>query len=554
LSPLHQYDQALLRELMTRNSAHMGDLGDDGAWFANPVLARATRAGDSPAHLTAVQALLTRHGALDLPLMEAGSVQVDSAVRRVSIVPATDIAADPSVHHGEMSAMFYLRDHVQAASALMELFLADPARYQAEGGVARELLHSALHLISTPAQLARFAAVVAHGDTGQSGWPHISLWFDDLGAEKPNGWRNKQDSFQMLAYLVLDALDRGFLGPDELLPAHRQFLRYVAPFLRAVGFPRHETSGSWEENAARRTSVLAVETALLHKMRVLADRGKAEFLADRPDFTAQVAGMVDAGLREIGRRIPFESPDYHPGSIRYRRADASLAYLLMYGLPELLADARTPIGASARPMTVHEIEAMVLDTLDGLTDPVTGAVIRYAEDSYQRVNFHTHQVQATIRAIKREIKANAEARGGDMDLDRKQRMRGRLTPRGREAAWTHPLGQLAAWAARRHLHTRRTDPEQSRAYRDLGVRYLKGMLATVTGEDQWHAVLGEDGDYHVRNVPPYRVPECYVTYRDDDGRELIVPSPHTPLNWGTATLRAALGLLAVEDPEPDRSA
>ncbi|MGW0658351.1 hypothetical protein [Streptodolium elevatio] len=553
MRPFHQQnDQSLMRELMSRNRVRKGPEGA-GRWFADHALARLVEAGDSPTHVRAVEALLTERGTLDLPVIEAGSVRVDGAARRVSIVAATDITGDPTVRHGEMSAMFYLRDHVQSASAMMELFLRDPVRYAAEGDTGRELIHSALHLMSTPAQLARFAAVVERGDTGQEDWPHISLWFGDLDAEKPNTWRNKQDSFQMLAFLVLDAVERGFLGANELLAAHRKFLGFVVPFLRAVGFPRYESSGSWEEVAARRTSVMAVETALLHKIRVLADNGVLGFLADRADtadsadFTASVDAMVDAGLREIGRRIPFESPDYAPGSVRHRRADASLVYLLMYGLPELLAESRIPVGAPARLMTAPEVETVVLDALRTLEDPVTGGVMRYAEDSYQRVNFHTYEVQATVRAIKDKVKAEAEARGDDLDLDRKQEMRGRLTPRGREAAWTHPLGQLAAWAARRCRNTQEVDHEQARHYRELGVHYLNRMLATVTGEGQWHAVLREDGDYHVREVPHFRVPECLVTYRDDRGDELIVPSPHTPLNWGTATLKMAVGLLATED-------
>ncbi|WP_436789072.1 hypothetical protein [Yinghuangia sp. YIM S10712] len=553
MSAFHRQDQALLRELMARNLVGRRP-GGAGRWFADPALARLAGAGGSPAHLRVVESVLNERGTLDLPVIEAGSVRVDGAARRVCVVAATDIAADPTVRHGEMSTMFYLRDHVQCAGALMELFLRDPARYAAEGAVGRDLIRSALHLISTPAQLARFAAVVQRGDVGQEEWPHISLWFDDLEAEKPNGWRNKQDSFQMLAFLVLDAVDRGFVGADELLPAHKRFLRFVVPLLDAVGFPRYESSGSWEENAARRTSVMAVETALLEKIRVLAGSEGMGFLESGMDFSEKVGAMVDAGLREIARRIPFESPDYPPESIRHRKADASMVYVLMYGLPELLARARVPVGAPARPMTAREVEAVVLDGLRDLEDPVTGGLIRYAEDSYQRVNFHTYEVQATVRAIKRDTKADAEARNGEPDLDRKQEMRGRLTPRGREAAWIHPLGQLAVWAARRSLQTRPADPEEGERYREFAVHYLDRMLAGVTGENQWHAVLREDGGYHVRKVPPYRVPECHVTYRDDEGRELIIPSPHTPLNWGTAMLKAALGLLATDDDVPAFSA
>jgi hypothetical protein len=69
------------------------------------------------------------------------------------------------------------------------------------------------------------------------------------------------------------------------------------------------------------------------------------------------------------------------------------------------------------------------------------------------------------------------------------------------------------------------------------------MLALVTDNDQWHAVLGADGFYNIKQVSPFKLPECYVTYRASDGDEFVVPSPHTPLNWSSAMLRQAIGLL-----------
>jgi hypothetical protein len=38
------------------------------------------------------------------------------------------------------------------------------------------------------------------------------------------------------------------------------------------------------------------------------------------------------------------------------------------------------------------------------------------------------------------------------------------------------------------------------------------------------------------------MPECYIADRDRRGRELVFPSPHTPLNWATAELLQAFAV------------
>lgn len=483
--------------------------------------------------LSELEQLLTEKGTTAIPIAEGFMVEVDGVARAISIVAATDTNAS----HGDMSSMLYLRDHIQAASALMELYLHNPGRYKTEGEKAKTLLLSALHLMSTKAQLARFNDVVARGNqVGQEDWPHISLLFNDLAGEKPNGWRNKQDSFQMLAYLTHDAILRGFLHEDELLPSHRIFLASIAPLLKSVGFPMCENSGSWEELEARRTSVMAVETALLGKMQQLLRAGKADFLAEQ-------RGLIDklfaVGLQEIGRRLPNESADYPKDTIKYRTADAALIYVLLYNLPKLLVDAKVTIGNHGI-MSQRQIEDLVLERLAELDDSLTGSILRYVGDSYQRVNFHTNQVQQIIYDIKQRVKDEARERGGEINLDIKQRLRNELTPKGREAAWTHPLGQLASWAAKRSLET---SGDEAKHYRKQAVGYLNRILALITGGNDWHAVLSEDGHYSVAQTPAFKLPECYVTYRTTEGDEFVVPSPHTPLNWSSAMLRQALGLL-----------
>lgn len=486
----------------------------------------------SKSQLFELEQLLAVNGTTAIPIADGFMVEVDDVPRPVSIVAATDTNAS----HGDMSSMLYLRDHIQAASALMELYLHNPGKYKTEGEQAKTLLLSALHLMSTKAQLARFNEVIARGvAASQEDWPHISLFFNDLAGEKPNGWRNKQDSFQMLAYLACDAIMRGFLHEDELLPSHKTFLASVAPLLKSVGFPLYENSGSWEELEARRTSVMTVETALLGKMQQLLRAGKAGFLAEQSSLIDE---LFAAGLHELGHRLPNESPDYAKDDIKYRTADAALIYVLLYDISKLLVDAQITIGDHG-VMTQRQIEDLVLERLAELDDLLISGIIRYKDDSYQRVNFHTNQVQQIIHDIKQRVKDEAKEHGGQIDLNTKQRLRGELTPKGREAAWTHPLGQLASWAAKRSCET--TDDESAR-YHQHSIEYLNRMLILVTGDNDWHAVLGEDGYYKVVQAPAFKLPECYVTYRTADG-EFVVPSPHTPLNWSSAMLRQAVGLL-----------
>lgn len=516
---LHERDQILLADLQKKATKKQP------ADFIRPHY--------DDAELFGLEQLLAARGTTAIPIANGFTVEVDGAPRPVSIVAATDTNAS----HGDMSSMLYLRDHIQAAGALIELYLHNPGKYKTEGEQAKTLLLSALHLMSTKAQLTRFNNVIAHGNAaGQEDWPHISLLFNDLAGEKPNGWRNKQDSFQMLAYLTCDALLRDSLHEDELLGSHKTFLASIAPLLKAVGFPAYENSGSWEELAARRTSVMAVETALLGKMQQLLAVGKLSFLAEQ---TNTIGELYTAGLTEIGRRLPYESPDYPADAITHRTADAALIYVLLYDLPKLLAEAHTAIGARGS-MPQSQIEDLVLEQLATLNDPLTGGIIRYKDDSYQRVNFHTNEVQQTIREIKQRVKDEAAKRGGEVDLAVKQRLRDHLTPKGREAAWTHPLGQLASWAAKR---SQETMGDESANYRKQGIEYLNRMLALITGENDWHAVLNPDGFYKVEQAPAYKLPECYVTYRTADGDEFVVPSPHTPLNWSSAMLRQAVGLL-----------
>lgn len=558
---LRAADQQLFADLYSKNKESAGYASSiEGLRFSNQSLATIAESDYAKRGTEEIEAFLEAQGTLDIPVISGFTVLVDSVPQPVTIVAATEITSN-TPNHGEMASMLYLRDHIQTARALMELSLRDSKRYQKEGELGQTLLKSALHLMSTSSQLARFDDVIRRGrSAGQEDWPHISLWFNDIGGAKANGWRNTQDTFQMLAHLTLDAADRGFLDINELAEPHKKFLGSVVPLLEAVGFPAYESSGSWEEVPAHRTSVMAIETGLLHKVKTLSQKHESlNFLRDYYDaasptlptptdrsFAVAVDQLLDAGLREIGRRLPDESAEYSPDSAKFREADAALTYVLMYDLPKLLEDNAVKIGGAQEPMTRVAIERLILKQLATLDDPVTGGIYRYENDSYQRVNFHTGEVKFIIGAIKRKVQEDAKQASSNVDLDKKQALRDRLTPKGRSAAWTHPLGQLSAWAAERSLEE---DGMIAAHYRALSTHFLNRTLSTITGENQWHAVLGDDSLYHVQQVPAFKLPECLVTYQSDkeDG-PLIVPSPHTPLNWSSVMLKQAIGLLRISTP------
>ncbi len=553
-------DRLLLDELFARNAQNTGFYSEaTGLQFANHELADMAQAGYDEQDVSRLEQYLEGKGTFDIPLIEGLTIRVDGRDQPVSVVSATETGAD-GANHGEMSRMLYLRDHVQVAQMFMRLFMQDPKRYAKEGSVARTLIMSGLHAMSSERQLARFKDVISRGPAaGQEDWPHISLFFDDMNTNQPNGWRNKQDSFQMLACTVFEALDCHFLDVSDLAAGHKQFLGSIVPFLAAVGYPEYESAGSWEEMSVSRTSVMAVETALLHKMRHLDRQGRVDFLqeaflrhqdASPPlrghDYGSVADDMLQRGLRAIGIRLPDESPGYPRHTIQYRSADATLAYVLMYNLPQLLAESQIRIGRSSQIMTAREIEELVLSQLDTLFDPKTNAYKRYDQDSYQRVNFHTQAGQWVVRKIKALISDEAKLTGLPVDLNRKQTLRGDLMPQGREAAWPHPSAQLAAWAAQRSMQSSQLhDLAATNEYRALGVQFLNRALSTVTGKNQWNAVLDANQQYRVRRVRSFAMAECLITYNNEAGEQIVVPSPHTPLHWGAAALKYSVGMMKI---------
>jgi hypothetical protein len=59
-------------------------------------------------------------------------------------------------------------------------------------------------------------------------------------------------------------------------------------------------------------------------------------------------------------------------------------------------------------------------------------------------------------------------------------------------------------------------------------------LFTGTGE----ASIDQDakGTPRVIGVKPLRMTECYISEKAGRGRDLVFPSPHTPLNWAVGEM------------------
>jgi len=550
IAMLQKKDTILIAKLTELNKGTTSRSENSAFRFFNKVIATKARVSYSPEQLEELEVFLTKKGTFEIQVID--QFKLKSQKRPTPFVAATTINASDG-NHGEMSSMLYLRDHIQVADAYMRLFFNDPTRYKREGEIGHILLLSALDLMSTPSQLHRFKTVITtlKEKAGQEDWPQISLWFNDLDGERPNGWRNKQDTFQMLTHTTCEALSRGFLNTSELADSHKEFLRSIVPFLKAVGYPRYDSSGSWEEVAAHRTSVMAVETAALSNIQLLiAKDARYSFLRHDPhqtipvnEFDATLHGMIFQGLTEIGQRLPFESPDYDSSSVLYRTIDANSIYVLTYDIPRLLETYTIPIGKEQQPLSSTEIEDRILAGLTALNSSTSGGLIRYKDDSYQGVNFHTEMAQAGIHAIKRKILSDAEQTKKEPNFIEKQSLRGKLIPKKHEAAWTHPLGELAAWSATQLMNARKNnDSHNIKRYALLYDTFINRTLSTITGENQFHATLNANGHYVVQPVPAYKVPECLITYKQSAEEVCIVPSPHTPLNWSTAMLQLALGL------------
>jgi hypothetical protein len=257
---------------------------------------------------------------------------------------------------------------------------------------------------------------------------------------------------------------------------------------------------------------------------------RAEFR--RKTLDAAVLLMERKVVKEMLRDLPKESPSYKKDDARYRNADGALIYLLLIDYPYFLA---ARLGKDAR--WAHALEAKILKTVESLSDPVTGAIRRYRGDCYQRTGYFRNLTIAKLAAI-------CGAPSGDASGHFVAR--NKAVPKGREAAWTHFVWQLAAWGGERFLNT------GSQVYRRLHDHYFRRGMGLFTGSGEASVEQDAKGTPRVIGMKALRMPECYISERTPTGGALVFPSPHTPLNWAVAEMFQAFDVrrevLATQKP------
>ncbi|MEY4701050.1 MAG: hypothetical protein RL326_1237 [Pseudomonadota bacterium] len=434
-----------------------------------------------------------------------------------------------------MGTSYWLRDNAIIGARFLR------SRDKTRRRLGLQLLLSGLTFMASIAQRDRFKAMIrskrARYIDDPRHWPYIFADIKtNLSCQNVEGWAHKQDAWQILAFHVLGAIETKLISLRELDHAHREFLALIIPFLANVECWKCENSGSWEEIPSVRTSVRAWEHRLIVKLGELSERAEYTFLSSTykqvrrhlsPAFRGrslrETADILDRKLcAAMLRDVPFESPHYSRRDPRFRESDAALFYLLELDYPDFLA-ARA--GKTSR--WAKRLESRLLSRIVALQDDVSGGIYRYANDTYQREGYFRNVTVAKLN----------EMYGGP-SADASSNFSGRETilPAGRKAAWTHFVWQLCWWSAQRYLET------QAVSYLQLHERLFKAGLGLVTGAQERSLDVGANGVSRVVRIPAWRMPECYIAERAPNGRELVIPSPHTPLNWAIAEMVHAFTL------------
>jgi len=395
--------------------------------------------------------------------------------------------------------------------------------------------------MSSNAQLGRFKAMIRSKSAAYRQdplhWPYIFADIEtNLSCQRREGWAHKQDAWQILALHVLDALESKRISREVITKKHREFLSLIIPFLAKVECWRCENSGSWEEIPAVRSSVRAWEHRLIVRLGELSSRVEYRFLEETytntrrylsPAFRRvslrQAVGILDRKLSAaMLRDLPFESPRYPHRDPRYRERDAALFYLLELEYPRFLAERAKKTSAWA-----ERLESTLLSQMLSLQDRASGGIYRYDNDTYQREGYFSNVTVAKLNEMYGGPSADASSNFTGREL---------ILPVGRKAAWTHFIWQLCWWSAWRFKRS------GEKKYLALHERFFRTGLGLVTGVGELTLDVGSDGISRVVRVPAWRMPECYIAERAPDGREIIIPSPHTPLNWATAEMLHAFTL------------
>lgn len=511
-------DKPLIAELAKRLARRVRPLPELQPFLSRPL-----------SHIAEIEQLLQQQGTLEIRTTYVDFQDTDGEKYHMPILKAADTGMWP------MGTNWYARDNVLIPVRLLETSKDFPELTATYTQTGKELLHSALTMFSTVSQLARFQQVIESQDENfphqRENWPQVFLTIaDNLNGSRYEGWSHKQDAWQMLAYHTLDLIERGMFSVEELKEKHKTYLASVLPFLAKIQFWKEANSGSWEELAARRTSVIAWDVKAIEKIAAFAKRPEGKFLVDHFEsvkgllpapyaskLLSEVAEiLLQEGRQALATRLPFECPDYDASDPHYREADAALIYLLCLDIPSLLSQPAA--------------EGKILEQIERLTDSRTGGIRRYLDDSYQGKSFFRNEIVLYLTEVYGAPAGDAS--GADQWVNRRK-----VVPEGPEAGWTHFVWQMSAWAGKRYVETR------DKKYLNMQQNYFTRGLRLITGSNEVSIEQTPEGSMRVFDVPAWRIPEAYLTDEGPNGEELVFPSPHTPLNWAVGEAIYALAMM-----------
>ena len=435
----------------------------------------------------------------------------------VEDVPWTDTDGDTlqlrinrasKTHMWPMGTHFWVRDNALIAARLLQLnydSFAYPTEWFQQG---IDILLSTLTIMSSETQLKRFQNIIDGTSSADQAlhWPHIFLSIEDnINASKDEPWMHKQDAWQIICYVTLEALEQKHISIDDLTDKNKKLLHLVCPFLKATHFYQCPNGGSWEEIEAVRTSVLAWEVALLKKIT------QSEHF-----FHSDAQLLLEKGLESLEQQIPFESPSYPKDSPQYREADASLIYLLLLDIHLLF-----PLEKQ------EEIATSLLDQI--LTLVGTHGVKRYLKDSYQGLSYYSNEIAQQLRTL-------YDSPSGDSSGVVQFIARANIVPQGHEAQWTHFLWQLST------VYGKLAKQFKNETYTLKQEDYFLFGLSLITGENEYSIGENDACAMHLIPIAPFQIPECYNTEQHEE-EFFHYPSMHTPLYWSAAECLTAMNAL-----------
>ena len=417
----------------------------------------------------------------------------------------------------------WVRDSVWVYYSL----LSDPSRKDD----ARKLLLALWDYYSTDAETARFSDIIVHPERSldQMAMPHIRFdgssqpLGDVIVNGKPEVWNHRQIDAHGIFFTALgEAVRSGLVTKDDLTQKRHRVLSLYPLFLKKINFSSYEDAGAWEELPRKNSSSIALATRSIQvwKKVFYSDRTPLarEFTkkffdlmqeADKEAKTTwsskELQSLEKSGLATVRRQLLLggESPDYPPGDIRFRLADAALLVLIIPSTLEGLSEAE-------QRKTLLIVESLKRKA----------GILRYSNDSYQGGNYW-------IAVPSANEKDKPTLTGDTSSKDAFLWRLSKLIP-DTEAQW---FFDSIMTLARLRMAESTKDSALKRLDIHLATIHLKRALGQLTGD----RMITADG----KSVKPLRSPESINTVVID-GKSYYLPSPITPLNWSKATLGMAI--------------